>query len=205
MNYEELASKEVVNKTAGALREKGYDVVVVEKGEQALEKIKQLIPSGSSVMNGSSVTLEEIGYSKFLATGTSGWQDLRAKVIAENDPQKRRELRIQASSADFYLGSVHALTQDGRMIIASNSGSQLPNIVFNSRNIIFVIGTQKIVPDMTQAMKRLEDYVFPLEDKRLKSVYNVGSNISKVLIFNKEIPVSGRKIHIILVNEKLGF
>ena len=141
----------------------------------------------------------------FLKSGKNEWDDLHAKVDAESDPVKRAEIRKAAVISDYYLGSVHALTEDGQMVIASNTGSQLPHLDFTSPNIILIIGTQKIVPDLDNAMKRLEDYVYPLEDKRLKELYGTGTMISKILIFRNENARLGRKINIILVKEKLGF
>jgi hypothetical protein len=114
-------------------------------------------------------------------------------------------LRKQSVLSDYYLGSVHALAETGEILIASNTGSQLPHLVFTSQNIILVVGAQKIVPDTAALMSRLQEYVFPLEDKRMKEVGMGGSAISKLLIIEKEQAFMGRKFHIIFVNEKLGF
>ncbi len=205
MDYAKLASKDSVDKTVKALEGKGYQVSIAGNGQEALEKIKSLIPQGASVMNGSSKTLEAIGYSDFLKSGQSGWNNLHAKVDAENDPEKRNVLRKEALMSDFYLGSVHAVTEDGQMIIASNSGSQIPHLAYTSPNIILVIGIQKIVPDLNAALTRLETYVFPQEDARMKEKGAPGSMISKILIFRNENLRIGRKINIIFINEKLGF
>jgi hypothetical protein len=114
-------------------------------------------------------------------------------------------LRKQAVLSDYYLGSVHALAETGEFIIASNSGSQLPHIVFTSPNLIFVVGTQKIVPTLADAMKRLEEHVIPLEDKHMMVAYGAHTMDSKIVIFKHENPMMGRKVRMILVNEKLGF
>jgi len=205
MNYDTPASKESLDNTVKALKEKHYHVFVTQNGLEALEKIKTLIPKGVSVMNGSSKTLQEIGYSDYLKTGQSGWNDLHAKVDAESDPVKRAEIRKTTIFSDFYLGSIHAITEDGQMVIASNTGSQIPHLASTSPNLILVIGTQKIIQDVNAGIKRIEDYIFPLEDKRLKELYGVGTMISKILIFRNENARLGRKINVILVNEKLGF
>src|SRR5258706_2678232 len=205
MTYDTLASQESLNKTTKALIEKGYNVLIAENASDALAKIKTLIPEKASVMNGSSMTLNQIGYSDLLKSGKIEWNDLYSKIRAESDPGKSKELRKKSTMSDFYLGSVHALAENGEFIIASNSGSQLPHIVVTSPNLIFVVGTQKIVPDLDSAMKRLEEYVFPLENERLKSAYGVETSISKIVIFKKENPAIGRKVNIILVKEKLGF
>ena len=205
MDYNQLADKDIVSQTAKNLQLKGYQVFIVNSGNQALGKIMELIPENASVMNGTSVTLEQIGYLDFLESGLHKWNDLHAKVNAENDPEKRNALRREAALSDFYLGSVHALSQSGEFIIASNTASQLPHIAFTSPNLIFVVSTKKIVPDIPSGLKRLEDHVFPLENERMKKLYKVGTNINKILIFRGEAKYLNRKITLILVNENLGF
>lgn len=205
MNYNTLSSKEAIMKTSDALQKNGVEVFIVEKGTDALEKIKQLIPAGASVMNGASVTLEQIGFVDYLKGETHGWNNLHKGILDEKDSEKQTLLRKNAVLSDWYLGSVHALSETGEFIIASNSGSQLPHIVFTSPNIIFVVGAQKLVPNLDEAMKRLNEYVIPLEDVRLMKVYGVHTYPSKVLIFKRENPMLKRKVIMIIVNESLGF
>jgi hypothetical protein len=102
-------------------------------------------------------------------------------------------------------GSVHALAQTGELVIASNTGSQLPHIAYTSPNIIFVVSTQKITPTLDDARKRLREHVIPLEDERLMAVHNAHTHLSKELIIHYENPMMGRTMRVILVNEKLGF
>jgi hypothetical protein len=203
--FDQLAGEEVISKTEKALTENGFLPETVATGRDALERIKALIPAGVSVMNGSSRTLNEIGFISYLKENKHGWNNLHDAILAEKDPAKQATLRKQSVLSDYYLGSVHALTETGDLVIASNSGSQLPHLVFTSPNIILVVGTQKITKDVDEAIKRLKEYVFPLEDARMKSVGMGGSFISKMLILNREQAFMGRKFHIILVNEKLGF
>lgn len=183
MNYNRLASKTSVNKTAAALRRKGYKVSVFKRGSDALSAIKKLIPKGASVMNGASVTLEQIGYLEYLESGNHKWADLHAKVVKEDNKEKRAKRRLEATLSDYYLGSVHALTQGGDLIVASNTGSQLPHIVFTSKNLIFVVSTKKIVKDLDEAMERLIYHAYPLEDKKLMEKYNIHTAISKIVTF----------------------
>lgn len=201
----ELASKEVLEQTVQALQKRNVEAFIVDSKEQALEKIKELIPAGVSVNNGSSRTLEEIGFIEYLKSNTHTWNNLHEQVAAEKDPQKQAELRNQALFADYYLGSLHALSQNGEMVIASASGSQIPPLTFTSKNIILVVGAQKITPNLETAITRLREYVFPLEDERMKSVGMGGSVMSKILILEQEPAFMGRKVRVILVNEKLGF
>lgn len=205
MKYDELASAEVVNITISTLAERGMEAFVVDGGAQALEKIKLLIPKDASVMNGSSRTLEEIGFVEYLKSGNHGWKNLHEEILTEKDPVRKAALRKQAVLSDYYLGSVHAVAETGQLVIASNSGSQLPHIAFTSQNLIFVIGAQKIAPNLDVALARVREYVLPLEDKRMKDAGMGGSAISKLLIIEREQVFMGRKVHIIFVNEKLGF
>ena len=205
MDYNKLATKESVERTIAALGAKNVEAFSVANSREAMEKIKELIPKGASIMNGSSVTLEQIGFVDYLKAGAHGWNNLHENILKEEDPAKRSLLRKQAALSDFYLGSVHGLAETGEFIIASNSGSQLPHIVFTSPNLIFVVSTKKIVPTLPDAIKRLEEYVFPIEDKSIMAKYNRHTFISKVVTFNRESPSSGRKVRMILVNEDLGF
>lgn len=188
-----------INKTTKSLKDKGYEVFITENKSETLDKIKSLIPKGATIMNGASVSLEEIGFVDYLKEGKHGWDNLHERVLAKEMDRRT------ASISDFYLGSVHALTTDGQMIIASNTGSQIPSLAFNSKNLILAIGQQKIVENLDEGMKRLEEYVFPLEVKHMMTKYGVGSQISKILIFRNEAKMIGRKINIIIVKENLGF
>lgn len=194
-----------VEKTIESLKSKGYDASIVESGSEALEKIKSLVPKNSSVMNGSSVTLEQIGFVDYLKSGKSSWNNLHEKVLSEKDPAKQGELRKLTTISDYYLGSVHALIENGEFLIASNTGSQIPSIVFNSKNLIFVVSTKKIVPDLQAGIERIEKHIIPLEDTRMNERYGVGTHLNKLLIFKGENPIGSRKITFILVKEDLGF
>ena len=125
-------------------------------------------------------------------------------IVKEKDPLKQMELRKRSITAEYFLGSVHAVTQSGEVIIASNTGSQLPSYAFSSNNVVWVVGAQKIVLNLEEGMRRVREYCLPLEDKRMKQAGFVGSAIGKILIFEREA-MPDRKITLIFVNEKLGF
>ena len=203
MPYDILASEEAINKTAAALTAKKYNVSVVVDRAAALAKLKEMIPAGSDVMTGGSVTLEEVGFTDLLKSGASGWVNWKDKIMAEKDQAKQMELRKQSSMAGFYLASAHALTEDGTIIQGSASCSQIPAFAMLAPHAVFVVGVQKIVPDLDAAIKRVCEYSLMMEDKRQKSLGNPGSFLNKMLItFGDMFP--GR-ITIILVKEKLGF
>lgn len=204
-NFDELADNTQVQKTINSLKANGFLPILVNSKEEALEKIQEMIPDNASVMNGTSATLREIGYIDYLKEGGHKWNNLHEKVLAELDPEKQAKLRKTSVISDFYLGSAHAVTENGEILIASNTGSQLPHLVYTSQNIIFVVGAQKIVSNIDEAFKRLNEHVIPLENERMKGVYGVGTTHAKTLILHKENPMMGRQIYVVIVNEKLGF
>ncbi len=205
MDYNKLAAEKTVQKTIAALKKRNIEALSVAAGADALEKIKALIPENASVMNGASRTLEQIGFIDFLKSNRHKWNNLHEAIVKEQDREKQARLRQQAVLSDYYLGSVHALTETGELVIASKSGSQLPHIVYTSPNVIFVASTKKIVPTLSDAIDRLKNYVVPLEDKHMQALYGSGTALNKLVIFKGESDTSGRKIRLILVNEDLGF
>lgn len=205
MNYNTLATKESIDKTVDGLTSRNVEVIVVKNGSEALEKIKELIPKGASVMNGSSTTLNQIGFIEYLKSGKHGWDNLHENIVNEKDPIEQATLRKQAVLSDYYLGSVHGLAETGEFVVASNSGSQLPHIVFTSPNLIFVVSAKKIVPTLDEAIRRLKEHVVPLEDARLMKAHGMHTSLNKMVIFENENPMMGRKVRMIIVQEDLGF
>ncbi|HEX2992701.1 MAG TPA: LUD domain-containing protein, partial [Anaerolineales bacterium] len=160
------------------------------------------IPEGAEVFLGSSVTLEALGIKE--EVDTSGQFDaLRPKLWAMDRATQEREIRKLGAAPDYAAGSVHAVTEDGQVLIASNSGSQLGPYASGAGNVIWVVGAQKLVKDLEEGMRRLEEYIVPLEDIHMQQLYNARTNLSKLLIINKEIR-PGRTT-MIIVKEELGF
>jgi len=205
MDYTKIATKESIEKASAALSAHHFKPMTLETGAEAFEYIKKTIPAGASVMNGSSTTLQQIGYVDYLRDGKHGWKNLHETILAEKDPAKQSALRKQAVISDYYLGSVHAVTEAGELVIASNSGSQLPELAFTSPNLLLVISTKKIVPTLQDAFDRIEKHVVPLEDDRMKKTAGYGTMRSKTLILHAENPALGRSVQAIFVNEDLGF
>ena len=205
MDYTALASKSTVEKTAEALTAHGFKPVIVATGKDALEYIKKSIPQGASVMNGSSTTLNQIGFVDYLKAGTHGWNNLHEAILAEKDAAKQGQLRKMSVVSDYYLGSVHAVTEKGELVIASNSGSQLPHLAFTSPNLILIVSTKKIVPTLPDAFDRIEKHIVPLEDERMKKAAGYGTAHNKTLVLHGENPAIGRSVHVVFVSEDLGF
>jgi len=203
--WERLPGEETVRRTISALKSRGINAEFVPSRREALELVAGLIPAGAELMTASSRTLDEIGFLALLKSGKFQWTSLNDAVFAEKDPAKRAELRRRNINVDYFLGSVHAITETGETIVASASGSQIPSYAFTSKNVIWVAGTQKIVPNIEQGLRRVREHSLELETARMKSLGYPGSTIAKILIVEREPAQLGRKVSMILVNEKLGF
>ncbi len=201
--WNKLPDEATIEKATQAVKNRGIEVIRVKDRTEAMQKIKEILPRGAELMTGGSTTLEEIGFTDLLKSGKHPYNNLKDKLFAEKDPQKQAELRRTSVTANYFLGSVHAISQNGEMVIASASGSQLPSYTFSSPNVIWIAGAQKITKNLDEAMQRVREYVLPLEDARMKKEGYPGSTIGKLLIFERE--VMPRKITLILVKEKLGF
>jgi L-lactate utilization protein LutC len=207
MDYLNLPSPERIQTTIEAVIARGITVTFVETKEDALANIYELIPTAASVMTGASVTLQQIGLEAALKVGDHPWWNMKSEIVLEKDPVKQAVLRKQATLAEYYLGSVHAIAETGEILIASATGSQLAPYAFSSNHVIWVAGAQKIVPTLEDAFRRLREYVQPLEDRRLKQVFGPEARgvIGKILVFERESPMLKRSVNLILVNEVLGF
>jgi len=203
MNYVTLASEDVIKKTAEAIKSRNISVITVNDKKEALDKIIELIPNGSTIMNGSSTTLQEIGFVDFLKSGKHQWKNLHDPVLKEQDQQKKAILTRQATLAEYFLGSVNAIAQTGELVAADASGSRVGAYPFAAGKVIIVSGTNKIVPTLDDAIKRVREYVYPLERERAKKAYGMDSFIGKMLIIEKEM--FPQRTILILVKEKLGF
>lgn len=205
LDHAALATKESLDATVAALTTNNFIPEVLATKEEALARVKELVPSGASVMNGASKTLEQIGYIDYLKSGAHPWRNLHEEILKETDPEKQALLRKQSVLSDYYLGSAHVVTEHGEMVFASNTGSQLPHLVYTSPNIVLVVSTKKIAPNWEGAVDRIDTHILPLEDARMKEAYGFGTTHAKTLIMHKENPMFGRKVHVLLVEEDLGF
>ena len=206
MSYTTLPDPDQLQRTIEAVKARGIKVELVETKEVALSRLQVLIPAGAVVMTSGSVTLAQIGFDALLISGNHPWRNFKADLLAEKDPVKQFALRLQGTQAEYFLGSVNAISETGELVFASATGSQLPAYAFTSRNIIWVAGAQKIAATLDEALRRIREYVLPLEDQRQKNAGNKnGTFIGRILILEREPVYLRRNLTLILVNEVLGF
>ena len=191
-----------VARTAAALEANGMTVRRAANSAEAKRIVLDLIPAGSQVHQGASQSLQESGISAEIER-SGRYQPLRPRVLGMDRPTQADEIRRLSAAPEVMLGSVHAVTETGSLVAASVSGSQLGPYASGAAKVILLAGTQKIVPDLTDALARIDEYVFPLEDARALATYGVHSAVNKVLIIHREL-TPGR-VTVVLCDEALGF
>jgi LUD domain len=191
-----------VRRTAAALEAKGISVLRASNGAEAKRIVLDLIPAGAQVHHGASQTLEVSGIADEIE-GSGRYEPLRPRLFSMDRATQADEIRRLSAAPDVMLGSVHAVTETGSLMAASMGGSQLGPYVSGAGRVILVVGTQKIVPDLEEGLRRINEYSFPLEDARAQAAYGVHSGVNKVLIINREIVPE--RVTVVLVDEPLGF
>ena len=200
--YAKRATDEKIERTSKALEANGIQTLVAENGAEAKRLFLELIPEGSEVFLGSSVTLEQTGI-KDEIDQSGRFDALRPKMFAMNRETQGREIRKMVAAPDFAAGSVHAVTEDGHVLIASATGSQLGPYASGAGRVIWVVGAQKIVKDLGDGLRRLNEHVVPLEDEHMQQLYKVGTAVNEMLIVNRATRPG--RITMIIVKEELGF
>jgi L-lactate utilization protein LutB len=198
-----LPSGELVEKTVREIEKRGIRVMVAGDGTEALSMVKNLIPPGSEVMNGSSTTLIEIGYEELIAKNPSGWDLVHTRITAENDAEKRAELRRKSVAAAYFVTGANAIAGTGEIVGCDASGSRVGAWPFAAGHLILVVGINKIVPTLGDALDRIHKYAFRLENARAQRAYGTPSVIGKCVILAHER--NEGRITLVLVKEALGY
>jgi L-lactate utilization protein LutB len=193
----------VVDRTVKAIENRGIHVIPAENGDGALAVLRALIPPGAEVMNGSSTTLAEIGYDDLIAGGKSGWKNVHHRITAEDDGAKRAELRRKSVTADYFISGANAIAETGEIVACDASGSRVGAWPFAAGHLVIVAGTNKIVPTLDDALHRVWEYAYRLEDARAKKAYGISSVIGKCVILAHEM--NRGRITLILIREALGY
>jgi YkgG family uncharacterized protein len=196
-----LPDEQTLASTVTALEEHGFSVEVVDDLDAARQAVLARIPHGSSVMTNTSMTLQDAGIADAINDG-GPYDSARNKMSQLDFATQLQEMKAVGGQPDYALGSVHAVTRDGTLVIASASGSQLASYAWGAANVIFVVGAQKIVPTLEEAHERVYQHSLVLEDGRAIAAYGQHSFVGKIIEIHQELP--GR-IHVVLVRQVAGF
>jgi hypothetical protein len=196
-----LPDDQTLAATVTGLEQRGFGVQLVDGLDEARVAVLNEIPDGCSVMTNPSVTLEETGLVEAIDGGTT-YASMRTQLQTLDRATQLREIKLGMGLPDVALGSVHAVTRDGTLVVASALGSQLVAYTWGAAKVIFVVGAQKLVPDLAAARQRVFEHCLPLEDARALGAYGVHSRVGKLLEIHQEDP--GR-IHVVLIRRRVGF
>ncbi len=196
-----LPDEQTLASAVTALEEHWFSAEIVDDLDAAREAVLARIPHGSSVMTNTSVTLTDTGIADAINDG-GPYESARNAMFALDFATQAPEMKAIGGQPDYALGSVHAVTRDGTLVIASASGSQLASYAWGAANVIFVIGAQKLVPTLEAARERIYQHSLVLEDARAIAAYGQHSSVGKILEIHQDLP--GR-IHIVLIRQVVGF
>jgi hypothetical protein len=199
--FAKAASEESLQKTAPALRARNFSVEIVNTPADARAYVNSILPKDQTIFTASSETVNLSGLDEDI-NRSGRYNAIRPQMEKLDYKTQRAEMRKMGSAPDVVVGSVHAITEDGRVVAASASGSQLGPYAASASRVIWVVGSQKIVPDLDTAMRRLQYYAYPKEDIRARAKYGMPSALLKILIVNGDMP--GRST-VVLVREPIGF
>jgi hypothetical protein len=200
--FTEPAPAERLERAATALAAHGFTVEILDDSAAARTRIKDLIPNGASVFTAASETLRRSGIDADVNSGDR-YEALKPRVLAMDRATRADEIRQVLASPDVVMGSVAAVTETGSLVIASGSGSQIPAYGGGAARAIWIIGAQKVVPDLDTALRRVEDHSLPLESARTQATYGWPSAVNRLLILNAE-PYPGRST-VLLLREAIGY
>lgn len=200
--FADPAPADSLERAAAALTAHGFTVEILSDVSVARDRIGDLVPDGASVFTTASETLRLSGIDQDINTSPD-YEALKPRVLAMDRATQGDEIRKLLASPDVVMGSVAAVTETGSLVIASGSGSQLPSCAGGAGRRIWIIGAQKVVPDLSTALRRVEDHCLPLESARTQEVYGWPSAVNGLLILHAE-PRPGRST-VLLLREAIGF
>ncbi len=196
------ADEAAILRTVAALQSRNVEAVVAEDGDDARQKLIAMIPDGAEVFKSTSETLDTIGYSDYF-NQTDRYKNLNREMAAETDRERQRELRRLASVAEYYIGSVHAVAETGEVIVASGSGSQLGAYVYGAKQVVWVVGVQKICPGLTEAIARVRGFSVERHHQWAEESGRTAGPMGKLMIFENE-QAPGR-VRMVLIKEAVGW
>jgi hypothetical protein len=201
LDFAAPAAEDMLDRVAARIGERNIEVLIVKDGEEARRAVLERLPRGAQVHSGKSKTLQDAGIFDVIWDADQ-YDALRHQYLKMDRKTQAQEIRKLTAAPDFMLGSVQAVTEDGILVAASATSSQLGPYSNTAGKVIFVVGSQKIVPDLETALRRIREYVLPWEEAQVRKAANIGTFVGKILIIEREW-INGR-MTVILVREPIG-
>ena len=200
--FTDPAPADRLEQAAAALAAHGFTVEILDDTATARTRVRELIPEDAGVFTAASETLRLSGIDDDI--NTSGrYRAVRPRILAMDRSTEADDIRRLVTGPDVVVGSVAAVTETGSLVVASGTGTQLPAYVGGAATAIWIVGAQKVVPDLDTALRRVEEHSLPLESARAQAVYGQPSAINQLLVLNAE-PRLIRCV-VLLLREAVGF
>ena len=199
----DVTTNDILIQTSLALTQRNIYTSIAENAADAKQLLIDLIPLNSEVYVSTSETLDSIGYTEHISQ-SNNYKSLNELVTAETDLDTQKDVRRRVTTiADYFVGSVQAISASGEVIIASGSGSQIAAYVYGAKKVFWVAGIQKICQDLPSAIERVRGYALEKHDQWLQGYGRSAAPVGKLLIFEHE--QVKERVHMILVKETLGW
>lgn len=202
MSWDELPLKATIDATISALRSHGVNAAYAENGDEARSIFLSILPEGATVMNMTSMTLSALGLDKEV-NDSGRYDSVRNRLNGMDRKTRNDEMQMLGAAPPWVVGSMHAISEDGELMWASRTGSQLGAYAYGSTHVLWVAGAHKIVKDRDEGFRRIYEWCLPHEEARVRGVYGTGSSVNKLLVIGEEVQKD--RLNLILVNEVLGF
>ncbi|MGW3039833.1 nuclear transport factor 2 family protein [Kitasatospora sp. NPDC001159] len=200
--FTDPAPADRLERAAAALAEHGFTVEILDDAAAARNRVHELIPESASVFTAASETLRLSGLDEDINTG-GRYLSVKTRALSMDRATEADDLRRLVATPDVIVGSVAAATETGSLVLASGTGSQLPGGVGGAGRAIWVVGAQKVVPDLPTALRRVQEHALPLEDARARAAYGRPSAVNQLLVLNA--PARSTPGTVLLLREAVGF
>jgi len=194
------ADDEALSRAAKGLRERNYVAHVVDTVADARALVRDLLPRDKAIFTANSETLRHSGLLADIDDGED-FVSVRAQLAGIDPADMRRQVTMGATP-DVIVGSVHAVTEDGVLVATSASGSQLGPYAAGAEKVIWVVGGQKVVPDLDTALRRVRTYSYPREHARWRA-QGFETFMGKTLIMEREYLAN--RATVVLIRDAIGF
>jgi hypothetical protein len=199
--FERPATREHLERTVQALERRGFRARIGDSAAHAKELALDLLPAGAEVHAALSETLHELQITAVIDE-SGGYDAVRPKLRAMNRQTQAREMRKLGAAPDFIVGSAQAVTDEGEILVASGSGSQLGAYAYAAGSVVLLIGHQKLVRDVEEGLRRIREYCLPREFIRMQAAGFAGTLWAETLLLHFD---PRHRVHVIFVPETLGF
>ncbi len=206
-----IRNEKLAQKVIKGLRNRNIEGYYATTKEEALAKSLELIPEGSSITWGGSMSVEEIGLKDAVLNGNY----VIFNRDAAKDAKEKREIELKAFGADYFLASTNAITEDGILVNIDGNANRVACLAYGPLHVLMIVGMNKVAKDLDAAISRARGEAAPINAQRFNlgtpcnttgscANCNMPGTICNQILVTRRSMHNGRMI-VILVDDNLGF